>query len=231
MILPEHKIILLRDNNVFAYPVHLRQEFTDRERKVTMSLETMLTGTQIRTRFLEFFVNEGHLEIPSSSLVPRNDPTVLLTTAGMQQILPYFLGRETPPALRMTSVQKCFRTTDIDNVGNERSLTFFEMLGNFSVGDYFKREAISFAWDLLTRVFLLPPERLIVTVHPEDEEATRLWSEIAGFPDAAITRLEDNWWGPERDLLRLPSTFVQCCSGPEQALSHALPAAWFARDI
>ena len=110
-----------------------------------MSLETMLTGTQIRARYLEFFVAKGHLEIPSSSLVPRNDPTVLLTTAGMQQILPYFLGRETPPALRMTSVQKCFRTTDIDNVGNERSLTFFEMLGNFSVGDYFKREAISFA--------------------------------------------------------------------------------------
>jgi alanyl-tRNA synthetase len=161
-----------------------------------MSLETMLTGTQIRARYLEFFVNEGHLEIPSSSLVPRNDPTVLLTTAGMQQILPYFLGRETPPALRMTSVQKCFRTTDIDNVGNERSLTFFEMLGNFSVGDYFKRGAISFAWDLLTRIFLLPPDRLFVTVHPEDEEATRLWSEIAGFADAAITRLEDNWWGP-----------------------------------
>ena len=161
-----------------------------------MSLETMLTGTQIRARYLEFFVAKGHLEIPSSSLVPRNDPTVLLTTAGMQQILPYFLGRETPPALRLTSVQKCFRTTDIDNVGNERSLTFFEMLGNFSVGDYFKHEAISFAWDLLTQVFMLPPERLFVTVHPEDEEATRLWGEIAGFPDAAITRLEDNWWGP-----------------------------------
>ncbi len=161
-----------------------------------MSLETMLTGTQIRARYLEFFVDKGHLEIPSSSLVPRNDPTVLLTTAGMQQILPYFLGRETPPAPRLTSVQKCFRTTDIDNVGNERSLTFFEMLGNFSVGDYFKREAISFAWELLTRVFTLPPDRLFVTIHPEDEEARHLWSEIAGFPDAAITRLEDNWWGP-----------------------------------
>ena len=134
--------------------------------------------------------------MPSSSLVPRNDPTVLLTTAGMQQMIPFFLGRETPPALRLTSAQKCFRTTDIDKVGNERTLTFFEMLGNFSVGDYFKRGAITYAWEFLTQVVGLPAERLHPTVHPEDDEAAQLWTEITGIPDEAITRLEDNWWGP-----------------------------------
>ncbi len=161
-----------------------------------MSVEMKFTGTEIRELFLDFFVSKGHLKVPSSSLVPRNDPTVLLTTAGMQQMIPYFLGRETPPALRLTSAQKCFRTTDIDKVGNERSLTFFEMMGNFSVGDYFKREAIAFAWELLTGVFKIPANRLYPTVHPEDDEAPRWWSEIAGYPDEAIVRLEDNWWGP-----------------------------------
>ncbi|HLI06869.1 MAG TPA: alanine--tRNA ligase [Ktedonobacteraceae bacterium] len=155
-----------------------------------------LTGTEIRQQFLDFFASKGHLKMPSSSLVPRNDPTVLLTTAGMQQMIPYFLGRETPPALRLTSAQKCFRTTDIDKVGNERTLTFFEMLGNFSVGDYFKRDAITYAWEFLTQVVGLPTERLHPTVHPEDEEAAQLWTEITGIPDDAITRLEDNWWGP-----------------------------------
>src|SRR6266567_234780 len=153
------------------------------------------TSTEVRELFLDFFASKGHLKIPSSSLIP-NDPTVLLTTAGMQQMIPYFLGRETPPALRLTSAQKCFRTTDIDKVGNERSLTFFEMMGNFSVGDYFKREAVAFAWELLTGVFKIPANKLYPTVHPEDDEAPRWWSEIAGYPDEAIVRLEDNWWGP-----------------------------------
>ncbi len=161
-----------------------------------MSVDTTLTGTEIRARFLDYFAGKGHLKMPSSSLVPRNDPTVLLTTAGMQQMIPYFLGRETPPAQRLTSSQKCFRTTDIDKVGNQRTLTFFEMLGNFSVGDYFKREAIGFAWEFLTGVVGLPAARLHPTVHPEDDEAPVYWSEIAGFPDEAIVRLEDNWWGP-----------------------------------
>ena len=161
-----------------------------------VSVETTLTGTQIRRRFLEFFASKGHTKVPSSSLVPRNDPTVLLTTAGMQQMIPYFLGRETPPASRLTSAQKCFRTTDIDIVGNQRTLTFFEMLGNFSVGDYFKREAISFAWEFLTQVVKLPADRLHPTVHPADDEAPKYWSEVAGFPEEAIVRLEDNWWGP-----------------------------------
>jgi len=160
-----------------------------------VSVELKLTSTEIRERFLDFFAGKGHLRVPSSSLIP-SDPTVLLTTAGMQQMIPYFLGRETPPALRLTSAQKCFRTTDIDKVGNERTLTFFEMLGNFSVGDYFKREAITFAWEFLTQVLKLPAERLHPTVHPEDKEAPKWWTEIAGIPDEAIVRLEDNWWGP-----------------------------------
>ncbi len=161
-----------------------------------MSVDVTLTSTQVRTRYLEYFASKGHKIMPSSSLVPHNDPTVLLTTAGMQQMIPFFLGRETPPANRLTSAQKCFRTTDIDKVGNERTLTFFEMLGNFSVGDYFKREAITFAWEFLTKVVELPADRLHPTVHPEDEEAPVYWREIAGFPDEAIVRLEDNWWGP-----------------------------------
>ena len=161
-----------------------------------MSVDTTLTGTEIRAQFLDFFASKGHLKVPTSSLIPRSDPTVLLTTAGMQQMIPYFLGREMPPAVRLTSAQKCFRTTDIDKVGNQRSLTFFEMLGNFSVGDYFKREAIGFAWEFLTQVVNLPADRLHPTVHPTDDEAPRYWNEIAGFPDEAIVRLEDNWWGP-----------------------------------
>src|SRR3989440_4300353 len=161
-----------------------------------VSVELKLTSTEIRALFLDYFANKGHLIVPSSSLIPRNDPTVLLTTAGMQQMIPYFLGRETPPATLLTSAQKCFRTTDIDNVGNDRSLTFFEMLGNFSVGQYFKREAIIYAWDLLTRAYKLPAGRLHPTVHPDDDEAPFYWSEVAGFPDEAIVRLEENWWGP-----------------------------------
>ena len=106
-----------------------------------------MTGEEIRKAFLAFFESKGHLVVPSSSLVPKDDPTVLLTTAGMQQMIPYLVGRVAPPHSRLTSCQKCFRTTDIDSVGNPRNLTFFEMLGNFSIGDYFKREAIQFAWE------------------------------------------------------------------------------------
>src|SRR5579885_1065731 len=136
--------------------LHASGKNVHRDRENTVSVALKLTSTQIRERFLDFFASKGPLKVHSSSMVPSNDQTVLLTTAGMQQMIPYFLGRETPPALRLTSSQKCFRTTDIDKVGNERSLTFFEMLGNFSVGDYFKREAISFAWEFLTRVIKLP---------------------------------------------------------------------------
>jgi alanyl-tRNA synthetase len=155
------------------------------------------TSQDIRARFLAYFEERGHHRISSSSLIPpSDDPTVLLTTAGMQQMIPYFLGRMTPPSTRLTSVQKCFRTTDIDEVGDASHLTFFEMLGNFAVGAYFKREAIAFAWEMMTKVYQLPPDRLAPTVHPADDEAPGYWQEIAGIPADGITRLEDNWWGP-----------------------------------
>src|SRR4051795_13605525 len=129
-----------------------------------LQMPAPISGEEVRRRFVTFFAERGHREVPSSSLVPHNDPTVLLTTAGMQQMTPYFLGLEQPPAPRMTSVQKCFRTVDIDEVGDESHNTFFEMLGNFSVGDYFKRDAIYYAWDFLTRVLEIAPERLSVMV-------------------------------------------------------------------
>jgi len=154
------------------------------------------SSDDVRRAFVEFFVEHGHLELPSSSLVPYNDPSVLLTTAGVQQMVPYMLGRETPPAPRMVSIQKCFRTGDIDEVGNPRNCTFFEMLGNFSVGDYFKEEAIPWAWEFVTEWLQLPPERVYVTIHPSDEEARAIWLAKTGVPAERISVLEDNWWGP-----------------------------------
>jgi alanyl-tRNA synthetase len=154
-----------------------------------------LTGEEVRKAFLSYFESKGHLALPSSSLVPRDDPTVLLTTAGMQPMIPYMMGRATPPNLRLASCQKCFRTTDIDSVGNPRNLTFFEMLGNFSIGDYFKREAIQFAWEFSMDWLKLPEEKIWITVHPTDDEAVRHWREI-GIAEDRISALEDNFWGP-----------------------------------
>ncbi|HEX8732974.1 MAG TPA: alanine--tRNA ligase, partial [Ktedonobacterales bacterium] len=159
---------------------------------------TPLTGAEMRERFLRFFEERGHQRMNSSSLIPR-DPTVLLTTAGMQQMIPFFLGQETPPAKRLTTAQKCFRTTDINEVGDDSHLTFFEMLGNFSVGDYFKREAIEFAWELLTQVYGIPAERLYPTVHEDDAESPGYWQAVTGIPAESVTRLDDNWWGPPGD--------------------------------
>jgi alanyl-tRNA synthetase len=154
------------------------------------------TSEDVRRAFLDFFRSKDHLERPSSSLVPpADDPSVLLTTAGMQQMIPYMLGRAQPPAPRMASVQKCFRTTDIDAVGNPRNLTFFEMLGNFSIGDYFKQEAIAWAWQFTTDCLQLPAERVWITVHPSDDVAVSLWLE-QGIPRERIVALEENWWGP-----------------------------------
>ncbi len=155
-----------------------------------------MSGSEVRRAFIEFFAERGHKEIASSSLVPHNDPTVLLTTAGMQQMTPYFLGLETPPAVRMASVQKCFRTVDIDEVGDESHCTFFFMLGNFSVGDYFKSDSLRWSWEFLTEVLGLPAERLYPTVHPSDEDAYRIWKDEIGVPEERIGKLSDNWWGP-----------------------------------
>ncbi len=162
------------------------------------------TSAEIREAFLSYFTERDHLLVPSSSLIPlEHDASVLLTTAGMQQFKPYFEGREDPPSPRLTSVQKCFRTTDIDQVGDTTHLTFFEMLGNFSVGDYFKREAIQYAWELSTQGFGLDPELIWVSVFAGDEElnlgpddeAIELWREV-GVPAERIVRLprSENFW-------------------------------------
>jgi alanyl-tRNA synthetase len=164
-----------------------------------------MKAQEIRDTYLSFFEQRGHKVVPSASLVPSShDPSVLLTTAGMQPFKPYFLGREKPPAPRLTDVQKCFRTTDIEEVGNTaRHLTFFEMLGNWSFGDYFKEESIPWGWELATQGFGMDPERIWVTVFGgdeelglgPDEEAIEIWRGV-GVPDERIVQLgrEDNFW-------------------------------------
>ncbi len=162
-----------------------------------------VTTAEIREGFLRYFEREGHLRIPSASLVPfEDDPSVLLTIAGMQPLKSYFLGMSEPPALRMTSAQKCFRTLDIDQVGRTaRHLTFFEMLGNFSIGDYFKDDAIRFGFELSTEVLGFDPEQIWITVFegmdgvPADDEALERWVEL-GIPRDRIQRLgeADNFW-------------------------------------
>jgi alanyl-tRNA synthetase len=162
-----------------------------------------MQSNEIRRRFLGFFEERGHRPYPSASLIPHNDPTVLLTTAGMQQFITYFTGQDRPPTPRATSAQKCFRTQDIEEVGDESHLTFFEMLGNFSFGDYFKEEAIDWAWEFLTEDLGIPSERLWITIFegdgdaPEDLEAKVLWMNV-GVPEHKIFGLpkSENWWGP-----------------------------------
>jgi len=146
---------------------------------------------------LSFFEEKGHKIIPSSSLIPQGDPTLLLTSAGMVQFKPYFLGEVLPPSPRLASCQKCFRTTDIESVGDPSHLTFFEMLGNFSIGDYFKQEAINWAWEFVTQHLGLPPERLWITIFLDDDESFHYWREL-GIPEPRILRFgeEDNFWGP-----------------------------------
>src|SRR6201996_501116 len=156
---------------------------------------------EIRSTFLKFFADNGHEIVSSSPLVPRNDPTLMFTNAGMVQFKNVFTGVEKRPYQRATTSQKCVRAggkhNDLDNVGyTARHLTFFEMMGNFSFGDYFKEGAIDYAWKLVTRDFGLPKDRLLVTVYAEDEEAAGLWRKIAGLPDDRIIRIgtSDNFW-------------------------------------
>lgn len=165
-----------------------------------------MKARDIRSKFIEYFKKQEHIVVPSASLIPNNDPSVLLTTAGMQQFKPYFLGEKDPEkdfgSRRLTSVQQCFRTSDIDSVGDTSHLTFFEMLGNFSVGDYSKEGAIRMAWECMTNVLKLPKQKLFITVfagdatNVKDFEAVKLWtayvepSKISEHPRSA------NWWGP-----------------------------------
>ncbi len=157
-----------------------------------------MEGDLIRRKFLEYFESKGHSIMPSASLIPAGDPTLLFTSAGMVPFKPFFMGETTPPSRRLTSSQKSFRTTDVDEVGDHKHLTFFEMLGNFSIGDYFKKEAIAFAWEFLTKEFGLPPDRLYATIYTDDDEAYGYWREDIGIPHERIYRYgdSDNWWGP-----------------------------------
>ena len=160
-----------------------------------------MTGSQTRQKFLDYFAARGHRVVRSSSLVPANDPTLLFTNAGMNQFKDVFLGQEKRDYARATTSQKCVRAggkhNDLDNVGyTRRHHTFFEMLGNFSFGDYFKRDAIDFAWELITKEYGLPKDKLYVTVFREDDDAEKLWQEVTGIPKCRIFRLDekDNFW-------------------------------------
>ncbi|UCG54463.1 MAG: alanine--tRNA ligase [Dehalococcoidia bacterium] len=159
-----------------------------------------MTGDEVRQVFLRFFEEKGHKVVPSSPLIPHGDPTLLLTSAGMVQFKPYFLGQETPPCPRMVSCQKCFRTTDIESVGDASHLTFFEMLGNFSVGDYFKEGAISLALEFLLEHLIIDREHLWITIFLDDDEAFEIWHRM-GIAEDRIIRFgeEDNFWGPAGD--------------------------------
>ncbi len=155
-----------------------------------------MEAAELRSTFLSYFAARGHTVVPSASLIPH-DPSLLFTIAGMVPFKPYFLEEEVPPFRRAVSVQKCFRAPDIDIIGTtQRHLTFFEMMGNFSFGDYFKERAIEFAWGLITEGFGLDPDRLWVTVHLSDDEAEAIWRDVIGVPGERIQRLdEDNFWG------------------------------------
>ncbi len=162
-----------------------------------------MTGNEIRARFLDFFAGQNHRRVRSSSLIPANDPTLLFTNAGMNQFKEIFLGLEKPDFARAASSQKCVRAggkhNDLENVGyTRRHHTFFEMLGNFSFGDYFKKDAIAFAWELVTSPnwFAMPKDRLYITVFREDDDAEELWQKVAGVPKSRIFRLDekDNFW-------------------------------------
>lgn len=167
-----------------------------------------MKGNELRQAYLQFFESKGHLKLDSFSLIPENDPSLLLIGAGMAPLKPFFTGKLVPPRTRVTTCQKCIRTGDIENVGRTaRHHTFFEMLGNFSFGDYFKKDAIHWAWEFLTEVIKLDKEKLYVTVYPDDQEAYDVWHKEVGLPDSHISRLEDNFWeigegpcGPDSEI-------------------------------
>ena len=201
-----------------------------------------LTSAEIRRRFLDFFEKRGHAIIPSASLVPENDPSVLFNTAGMQPLVPYLLGEKHPAGTRLANLQKCVRTVDIEDVGDSRHLTFFEMMGNWSLGDYFKKEAIEWSYDLLTNKeygFGLDPERLYVTCFegdenaPKDEESAQIWKDV--FAKAGVHKndtpgtqrvfflpAKNNWWSPGDNGPCGPDTemFYDVTGNLTQGLTH-----------
>ena len=163
----------------------------------------MLSSEQIRKKYLDFFVSKDHIVIPSAPLIPENDPTVLFTTAGMHPLVPFLLGQEHPSGKRLVNFQKCIRTGDIDEVGDNTHNTFFEMLGNWSLGDYFKKESIEWIYEFLTKELGLDKNRIAVTCFggdndaPRDDDAAKVWLDIGFSPDRiAYLGKKYNWWDP-----------------------------------
>ena len=188
----------------------------------------MITGNELRSRFLHFFAERGHTIVPSSSLIPHNDPTLLFTNAGMNQFKDCFLGQEKRPYVRAASSQKCVRAggkhNDLENVGRTaRHHTFFEMLGNFSFGDYFKKEAIAYAWEFLTKDLQLDKSRLYVTVFTDDDEAADIWHQQEGVPRERIYRFgeKDNFWSMGDTGPCGPCTEIFWDNGPEVGCGRA----------
>ena len=154
-----------------------------------------MTGNELRQKYLQFFAGKEHLILPSYPLIPDNDPSLLLIGAGMAPFKPFFTGKMKPPQLRIATSQRCIRTGDIENVGRTaRHHTFFEMLGNFSFGDYFKKEAIAWAWEFVTKELGLAPDKLWITIYTDDDEAFEIWNKDIGLPPERIIRMEDNFW-------------------------------------
>ena len=190
----------------------------------------MTSLNEIRQTFLDYFAKHGHEIVPSSPLVPRNDPTLMFVNAGMVQFKNVFTGLEHRDYVRAVTSQKCVRAggkhNDLDNVGyTARHHTFFEMLGNFSFGDYFKETAIPLAWDLITSEFGLAKDRLLVTVYHDDEEAVRLWKSYAGLPEDRIIRIAsaDNFWSmgapaPADRARRSSTTMARMCPAARRAV-------------
>ena len=183
-----------------------------------------MTGNDIRTLFLEYFESKGHTRVPASSLVPNDDPTLLFVNSGMVQFKKVFMGEETRPYLRATTAQSSVRAggkhNDLENVGyTARHHTFFEMLGNFSFGDYFKKEAIAFAWEFLTGKLQLDPERLWVTVYNDDDEAYALWEQVEGLRPGRIVRMgeKDNFWAMGDTGPAVPARRSTSTRGPRSA--------------
>ncbi len=194
-------VVTLSDQRIPIIRLHLNAIDGSWGKNVEIGGQVM-DSRMIRKTFTEYFVERGHIAVPSSSLIPT-DPTVLLTTAGMQQMTPYFLGLESPPGPRLTSIQKSFRAVgkadDVLEVGDSTHLTFFEMLGNFSVGDYFKETAIELAWDLLHKTYGIPKDAFWITVNPDDDTSRSYWRDNIGIPAHKIQDDPTNVWGPVGD--------------------------------
>ena len=163
----------------------------------------MITGNDLRKKFIDFFKDKGHIEIPSASLIPNNDPTVLFNTAGMQPLVPYLMGQKHPLGKRLVNIQKCLRTVDFDNIGDNTHHTFFQMLGNWSLGDYFKKESIAYSFEFLTspKWLNISLERLAFTVYqgdskvPKDDESAKFWeSQGINRDRIAFLNADNNFW-------------------------------------